>query len=175
MEWTAGPLTQPYDVCLSIETDLDSGMSFDESTAAQQLLAQLHDPGLPVDALGLNQQHCSQAETPQQIEESPSFGVLPGEEFFTDANSLTMVRRVRGLRSAFAAAPLADEHTANPIGGNYHPMTSAIYLRDAASGRQLSLVTDRGQGAPRRQLQPAISWPDARAAFRHHGCCAAGT
>ena len=88
-------------------------------------------------------------------------GVLPGEEFFTDANSLTMVKRVRGLRSAFAAAPLADEHTANPIGGNYHPVTSAIYLRDAASGRQLSLITDRGQGAPRRQLQPAISWPDA--------------
>jgi hypothetical protein len=54
------------------------------------------------------------------------FGAVSGDEFFTDANSLTMVKRVRGLRSAFAAAPLADEHMANPIGGNYFPVTLCI-------------------------------------------------
>lgn len=72
---------------------------------------------------------------------------MAGEEFFTDANSLAMVKRVRGVHAAFAAKPLEDRQIANPIGGNYFPITSAMYLRDSATGRQLSLVTDRGQGA----------------------------
>lgn len=37
-----GPLSQPYDVCLSVETDLDSGVAFDLLIAAQQLL---HEAG----------------------------------------------------------------------------------------------------------------------------------
>jgi len=70
-----------------------------------------------------------------------------GDEFWTDANSMEMVRRVRGARPAFAAKPLDDKHTANPLGGNYFPITSAMYLREPGGGAQLSLVTDRGQGA----------------------------
>lgn len=60
---------------------------------------------------------------------------------------MDMVRRVRGARPAFAAKPLDDRHTANPLGGNYFPITSAMYLREPGGGAQLSLVTDRGQGA----------------------------
>ena len=77
-----------------------------------------------------------------------------GEEFFTDANSLTTVRRVRGVRAAFAAQqtvqPAAPGPAAFPLAGNYFPVTSAVFVRDAAAGRELSLVTDRGQGAPLR-------------------------
>jgi hypothetical protein len=101
------------------------------------------------------------------------FGVITGEEFFTDANSLTMVRRVRGVHAAFAAAPLSDQHTANPIGGNYFPITSAMYLRDARSGRQLTLVTDRGQGAPPGTWQPAMPCTAVRAAAEQVVCALA--
>jgi hypothetical protein len=48
MEWTAGPLSQPYDVCLSVETDLDSGVASDMLTAAEQLLVELHEANLHV-------------------------------------------------------------------------------------------------------------------------------
>jgi hypothetical protein len=111
-------------VCLSVETDLESGAAADKLTAALQVLAQLHEAGVPHSSFW----DCTttvriQRRLSRIDEEIALFGAMSGEEFFTDANSLTMVKRVRGLRSAFAAAPLADKDTANPIGGNYFPVT----------------------------------------------------
>ena len=71
---------------------------------------------------------------------------LSGNEFMTDANSLEMVKRVRGRRSGFAPVELADKDTANPLGGNYYPITSSIAIADNATRQQLVLITERGQG-----------------------------
>jgi hypothetical protein len=96
---------------------------------------------------------CRRACHPWQPHVSTCHSILvlrcAGEEFFTDANALTIVRRVRGVRAAFAAqtaAPGPDPELAIPLAGNYFPITSAVFVRDAAAGRELSLVTDRGQG-----------------------------
>lgn len=64
----------------------------------------------------------------------------------TDANSLEMVKRVKGRRTGFAPVQLADEFTANPLGGNYYPITSSIAIVDNTTKQQLVLVTERGQG-----------------------------
>ena len=81
-----------------------------------------------------------------------------GNEFYTDANSHEMVKRVRGLRSGYAPV-LPEELTANPLGGNYFPITSAIAIADKSTKQQLLLVTERGQGidliTDYRQLRPS--------------------
>ena len=59
-----------------------------------------------------------------------------------------MVRRRRFQRTAFLGAPVSDDHVRNERGGNYYPITSAMMLRDDRTHRHLTLVTDRGQGAP---------------------------
>jgi Glycosyl hydrolases family 38 C-terminal domain len=73
-----------------------------------------------------------------------------GDEFWTDSNGREMVRRVRDGRSTWVMKDL-KEHTANPIGRNYYPITSAAYIQDADNGLQLILATERGQGAGNRQ------------------------
>lgn len=57
-----------------------------------------------------------------------------------------MVRRLRFKRAAFAAQPVEDVHVRNPLGGNYYPLSSSMFLRDILRQQQLILVTDRGQG-----------------------------
>ena len=86
--------------------------------------------------------------------------ITAGEEFLTDANGLEMVKRTRGARNTFAAVighswqnsagngDSAEEAGGRPFGGGYSfPITAAIALRDLDNGNELSLVTDRGQGA----------------------------
>ena len=72
--------------------------------------------------------------------------MLAGNEFYTDANSLEMVKRVTGQRPGFVKQE-PEEFTANPIGGNYYPITSSIAIADKTTKQQLALITERGQGA----------------------------
>jgi hypothetical protein len=74
-----------------------------------------------------------------------------GDVFYTDANGMQLMKRKRFSRNAFVASKL-DHDTANPIGGNYYPITSSVSIEDTDSGSQLIVVTDRGQGAPTRQV-----------------------
>lgn len=57
-----------------------------------------------------------------------------------------MVKRVRGRRTGFAPVQL-EKYTANPLGGNYYPITSSVAIADNTTMQQLVLVTERGQGA----------------------------
>lgn len=66
-----------------------------------------------------------------------------------------MVRRVRGAHATFDASRWWIRRR-QLLGGNYFRVTSAICVRNASSGLQLSLFTDRGQGALADQL-PATS------------------
>ena len=72
--------------------------------------------------------------------------MLAGREFYTDANSLEMMKRIKGRRTGFAPLQF-EEFTANPLGGNYYPITSSIAIADNSTKQQLVLVTERGQGA----------------------------
>lgn len=78
-----------------------------------------------------------------------------------------MVKRVRGVRAAFAAKPAVPGPAAFPIGGNYYPITSAIYVRDAARRQQLSLITDRGQGA---HVSNVLSGAELPSTYVAEGC-----
>ena len=59
---------------------------------------------------------------------------------------MQLMRRLRDKRSTFVTSQ-QDKDTANPIGGNYYPITSSAFIEDPVSGSQLIMVTDRGQGA----------------------------
>ena len=67
-----------------------------------------------------------------------------GDVFWTDANGMELVKRTRYKRNGFVAAEL-EHDTANPIGGNYYPITSSAAIVDETES-QLIIVTDRGQG-----------------------------
>ena len=67
-----------------------------------------------------------------------------GDVFWTDANGMELVKRTRFKRNGFVGAQF-EHDTANPIGGNYYPVTSALSIEDE-SGHQVILITDRGQG-----------------------------
>eukprot|EP01016_Furgasonia_blochmanni_P028903 TRINITY_DN3043_c0_g1_i1.p1 TRINITY_DN3043_c0_g1~~TRINITY_DN3043_c0_g1_i1.p1 ORF type:complete len:648 (-),score=135.17 TRINITY_DN3043_c0_g1_i1:62-2005(-) len=54
--------------------------------------------------------------------------------FYTDANGLKMIRRER--------RPKLKEL----VGGNYYPVTSAIYLKDEKLNKRLVVLSDRAQG-----------------------------
>ena len=69
-----------------------------------------------------------------------------GSSFFTDANGREYLRRTRGERATFIPAPIEAPY-ANPIGRDYYPTTVGAYLADEAAGLQLSLLSDRAQGA----------------------------
>ena len=76
--------------------------------------------------------------------------------FWTDANGMELVKRTRYRRNGFAASQL-EEGIANPIGGNYYPVTSSISIADDA-GTQLIVVTDRGQGEGSSVILPDASF-----------------
>lgn len=42
--------------------------------------------------------------------------------------------------------PTFDVNLTEPISGNYYPVTSRIFIRDAAKGTQLTILTDRAEG-----------------------------
>ncbi|KAF0293557.1 Lysosomal alpha-mannosidase [Amphibalanus amphitrite] len=58
--------------------------------------------------------------------------------FYTDSNGRQMMERQRDRRSSW---PL---NVTEPVSGNYYPVNSRIYIRDAAS--QLTVLSDRSQG-----------------------------
>ena len=59
-------------------------------------------------------------------------------DFYTDANGRQNVKRTRNFRETWTY------EVTEPVSGNYYPINSHIFLRDATS--QLTVVTDRAQG-----------------------------
>ena len=60
--------------------------------------------------------------------------------FYTDSNGREIMRRERNARHNFTDFPLSEK-----VAGNYFPINSRIYIKD--SSRQVTIVTDRSQGA----------------------------
>ncbi len=67
--------------------------------------------------------------------------VNSGDTFFTDANAREFMPRVKDYR------PTWDVEVYEPVAGNYYPVNAASYVKDQVSGVQLSVLTDRSQGA----------------------------
>lgn len=59
-------------------------------------------------------------------------------EFFTDSNGREMLRRIRNQRPTWNAT------IAEPIAGNYYPVTTKISVED--DELRLSILNDRAQG-----------------------------
>lgn len=59
-------------------------------------------------------------------------------EFFTDSNGREMLRRIRSQRETWNAT------IAEPVAGNYYPVTAKIALEDAQ--HRLAVLNDRAQG-----------------------------
>ena len=83
-----------------------------------------------------------------------------GNIFWTDANGMELVKRTRYKRSSFVAEEL-ERDTANPIGGNYYPITSSVAIGDEM-GSQMIIVTDRGQGEAAAMAGGCIPFPGCR-------------
>ena len=63
--------------------------------------------------------------------------------FYTDSNGREMMSRQRNARHNSEDFPLSEK-----VAGNYYPINSRIFIKDqAAPYRQLTLLTDRSQGA----------------------------
>jgi lysosomal alpha-mannosidase len=65
--------------------------------------------------------------------------------FYTDSNGRQLMRRKRDFRPN-----IPDYYITERVSGNYYPINSRIYLRDEVKTnkpRQVTLVTDRSQGA----------------------------
>lgn len=62
--------------------------------------------------------------------------------FYTDSNGREIVQRVRDFRHNVQDFPLSEK-----VAGNYYPINTRIFIRDSNQKRQLTLVTDRSQGA----------------------------
>lgn len=62
--------------------------------------------------------------------------------FYTDSNGREIMKRELNARHNSSNFPLSER-----VAGNYYPINSRIYLIDSDDGRQMTLVTDRSQGA----------------------------
>jgi lysosomal alpha-mannosidase len=60
--------------------------------------------------------------------------------FYTDSNGREIMKRVRNARHNSSDFPLSEK-----VAGNYFPINSRIFIKDKS--RQLTLITDRSQGA----------------------------
>ncbi|CAF1037159.1 unnamed protein product, partial [Didymodactylos carnosus] len=60
------------------------------------------------------------------------------KKYYTDANGREILERVRDFR------PTWNYTIAEPVSGNYYPINSRIYIKEA--GRQLTVLTDRSEG-----------------------------
>ena len=100
---------------------------------------------------GLQDLHLDNLKVFKPSAVTPARVTPAGDVFWTDANGMQLVKRKRYKRNAFVASKL-DHDTANPIGGNYYPITSSVSIGDPEAGAQLIMVTDRGQGASTQQV-----------------------
>ena len=63
--------------------------------------------------------------------------------FSTDSNGREMLERKRSFRHGIPDFPLSER-----VAGNYYPINSRIFVKDAKkTTRQITLITDRSQGA----------------------------
>jgi hypothetical protein len=69
------------------------------------------------------------------------FGGPGPATLFTDSNGLEMQRRVLNLRSWNSTA-----YTYEPVASNYYPVVARAHIDDDASGRRMTLATDRAVG-----------------------------
>ncbi|XP_015589369.1 lysosomal alpha-mannosidase isoform X1 [Cephus cinctus] len=60
--------------------------------------------------------------------------------FYTDSNGREMIKRIRDFR------PTWDVKIAEPVSGNYYPVTSKIFINDKKRSLKLSVLTDRSEG-----------------------------
>ncbi|XP_012271344.1 lysosomal alpha-mannosidase isoform X1 [Orussus abietinus] len=65
--------------------------------------------------------------------------------FYTDSNGREMIKRLRNYR------PTWQVKLAEPVSGNYYPVTSKIYLEDPKQGLRLNVLNDRAQGGTSMQ------------------------
>ncbi len=79
-----------------------------------------------------------------------------GDVFWTDANGMELVKRTRYKRNSFVAAEL-EQDIANPIGGNYYPITSSVTIGDTTES-QMTIVTERGQGTFSGLVERSLPW-----------------
>lgn len=75
--------------------------------------------------------------------------IASGGLLWTDSNGREMLQRKRDFRPTF---PL---RVTEPVAGNYYPVTVAAFIRDAT--RQLTIVTDRAQGAASIKVKKRMS------------------
>ena len=59
--------------------------------------------------------------------------------FYTDSNGRRWIKRVRNYRKYWSV-----EWEKEPVSSNYHPLTTAMYIKNDTT--QLTLITDRPQG-----------------------------
>ena len=69
---------------------------------------------------------------------------------------MEIVSRTRYKRNSFVAAEL-EQDTANPIGGNYYPITSSVAIEDTTES-QMTIVTERGQGKVPGLVERSLFW-----------------
>ena len=69
-------------------------------------------------------------------------GMDANRTFYTDSNGLEMQKRVLDYRPTWDFTNLGMN-----VSANYYPVNSAVAMRSVSSGRQVTVMNDRAQGA----------------------------
>ena len=81
-------------------------------------------------------------EVGMRWEAGGGFGGAGPAVLYTDSNALEMQRRVLNVRPSWNSSAYLYE----PVASNYFPVVSRAYVEDDATGRRLTLATDRTVG-----------------------------
>ena len=81
---------------------------------------------------------CTQVQWGKEVVSRFASGLASGAELYTDSNGREMQRRQRDHR------PSWQLNQTEPVAGNYFPVNTAAFVRDA--GAQLTILTDSSQG-----------------------------
>jgi len=81
---------------------------------------------------------CTQVQWGKEVVSRFATGIRSGAELYTDSNGREMQRRQRDYR------PSWQLQQTEPVAGNYFPVNTAVFVRDAEA--QLTILTDGSQG-----------------------------